>query len=486
MINQDLIVALGLMQDGDRWLRVDEGYIDVIRQRRSSDRGDVVAIEMRAEHLRDYLRARGMALKVVRYRSRAEVLQDASHVPWYQGVVESGGQGDRHVLRTYKIDSSGGLHGGNVAVFTVRRTDVDPEADVPVFDRETEENTESEHREFERGGASFDRVEGEWWKDDWIEAADRSDRVRGDAPAEELFFATSSSGERMGARALNHEDIGRYLWFKPEVMEALLSYRGSALSWFTRSTGQVKCSPDYSVPFGVSESCRINVYAYDVARLPQWQQRIWHGFNVTPDGPPSTELLAAQMECRPARTRAPEEGLSSLITDLNALFIDTFGGPLFKPHDSTPAILRQCHRFRATANNGLLALAKDVTRVTADSIDQALLTKLIALKHNERLGSLKLLERLLEKYVVEADARRIMGPMHVAYGLRLGDAHLPSAADIAQSLSQLSATETTHPVDIAIRLLSKVCQCLHDIGATVSNGAAPAASSSPSADQSTR
>ena len=47
----------------------------------------------------------------------------------------------------------------------------------------------------------------------------------------------------------------------------------------------------------------INVYAYDVARLPMWQQRLWVGHNVTPNGPPSTELLQAQMETAPEKAR---------------------------------------------------------------------------------------------------------------------------------------------------------------------------------------
>jgi len=34
----------------------------------------------------------------------------------------------------------------------------------------------------------------------------------------------------------------------------------------------------------------------DIAYLPEWQQRIWSAFNVSPEGGVSDELLASQCE----------------------------------------------------------------------------------------------------------------------------------------------------------------------------------------------
>ncbi len=45
------------------------------------------------------------------------------------------------------------------------------------------------------------------------------------------------AGERLSASALDNEDIGLYLWFKAEVIEALLAFKGSALEWYTSDTG---------------------------------------------------------------------------------------------------------------------------------------------------------------------------------------------------------------------------------------------------------
>ncbi len=68
-VNPDLLLALGLVQQGDVWVRPEEGYTDVIRQRRDKS-GKIVAIEIRNEFLRDYLAARGLALRVACYRQR--------------------------------------------------------------------------------------------------------------------------------------------------------------------------------------------------------------------------------------------------------------------------------------------------------------------------------------------------------------------------------------------------------------------------------
>jgi len=361
LVNQDLIVALRLLREGDIWVCPDEGYAEVIRQRRDAD-GRVVAIEIRAEHLRDYLCARGLALRLVQYRQRLQIVADASHIPWHSAPVSEDTADERFKLRTFSIAENGELL-GRVAVMKTWRTDVDPDVDVPEFGPEADSNTDFESYEFERSGPTVERVEGELWRDEWLEPAARSERVRGDAPAEQLFYSTGAAGERKSANELCHEDVGLYLWFKAEVIESLLAHRGSGLRWYTADTGSVKCSPDYKVHFGINERCHINVYAYDIARLPQWQQRIWHGFNISPDGPPSRELQSAQIRCEPADTEAPENDFRMLLEKLNAFFVDSFGAPLFKPHDHAEQILRQCHRFRSLKENGILALAKDIARM---------------------------------------------------------------------------------------------------------------------------
>lgn len=332
-LNQDLVLALHLLQEGDVWVRPEEGYVEVVRQRKDAE-GRVIAIEIRSEFLRDYLAARSMALRLAYYRQRMAVLDDVSHLNWPpEGLAEKQPH-DRFQARMFEIDADGGPYGGGVAIFSSWRTDVDPNEDVPVFGEENDTNTAGQSVTYERGGPKFHRAEGELWREEWLEPAQRSERVRGDEPLESISYAVDASGARETSTALNYEDVGRYLWFDPRVIAALSDRRGGGLEWYTQDTGSVWCSPDWPVHFGVNRLGLINVYAYDVAKLPLWQQRIWAGHNVAPDGSVSAELLDAQMKSRPAGTTAPEVALPRVMDELDAVFLDWVGAPLFKRHEA--------------------------------------------------------------------------------------------------------------------------------------------------------
>jgi hypothetical protein len=424
-VNQDLILALGLLQEGDVWVRPDEAYVEVMRQRRSPT-GQAIAIEIKREFLQDYLAARGMALRLGCYRQRAAILSNASYLAWHDKPLTISKAHDRFQVAVFEVDAEGGRYGGSVAVTHMWRTDVHPDDEVPVFGPESEENTGRHSATFERRGPKLYRVAGELWREEWIEPAPRSERVRGDAPLDVLTYITGGGGERSPSPELNNEDVGRYLWFEPSVVSSLIGRRGAQLQWHTAETGSVSCSPGYSVHFGINRIGLLNVYAYDVARLPQWQQRIWHGCNVAPDGGVSDELLAAQMRARPASTTSPEDALAEALNMLDSAVTIWLDQPLFKSHDAAEEILRRTHRFRALDKPGLLALAKDVARLTADRIDVGVLRKAAAPPKGENWGSLKSLEKAVATVVAPGEAKAMLTPLVGIYELRLGDAHLPS------------------------------------------------------------
>jgi len=463
LVNQDLVMALGLVEEGDVWKCADEGYVDVIRMRRDSA-GRVVAIEIRSEFLRDYLCARGLALRIAQYRQRMAILSDASHLEWAKDPKEIEAEHERFSARVFAVDTEGGLFGGGAFVMKGWRTDVDMDEDVPVFGHETDENTAFHSYSFERSGPKAYRAEGVLWREEWIDPAPISERVRGDHPSEEFFFSTGAGGERHPSSALNNEDIGRWLWFRPQVIEALLQFRGSGLGWYTRDTGSVKCSPDYETHFGINLVGCINVYAYDIAKLPQWQQRVWVGHNIAPDGPVSSELLDSQMRAEPASTRAPELEFAKLLDALDVVFLRLHGSPLFRAHDNKAQVLTRVHRFRAIEAAGLLVLAKDIARLTADSIDVALLRKIVNPPAGTNWGSLKLLENVFAKTVGADAARSALTPLVGIYELRLGDAHLPSSK-IEEAYKLVQIDTTTRPLDQAIKLLDQAVGSLRTLHA---------------------
>ncbi len=459
-LHQDVVAALGLLREGDVWRAANDGYVEVARLQRGPQ-NEPVNLSMRGEYLKDYLAARGLIIRAAQFCQRSAVVYDASPYPWVADGRTEEKDGERFELRGVEIGPDGWVP-GSTAVFNVFRTDVDPAVDVPVFGPEAADNSDYTVNESPGEAPIFTRVEGEFWRDYWIEPAPRSERVRGDSNPEEIYFFTGAAGERTPAAKLNDEDVGRWLWFQPAVIDKILEFRGSALGWYTRDTGGITLSPAYSsVHFGVNQLGLVNVYAYDIARLPRWQMQIWSGENVAPDGGVSKELLASQMETRPAGTKAPEWMLQEILGELNRLFNEKYSSPLFKEHEARELILRRVHRFRVHDGASLLELAKDVARLTADLIDVGLLRKLLQIPAAEKLGSLKLLERFLSKLCGDDKrAHAAMTPLFGVYDLRLGDAHPPG--ELKKAFDALQIQSTWPPGRQATILLASAVQSLLD------------------------
>jgi hypothetical protein len=423
-LHQDLIVALGLLREGDAWVCPREGYLEVARLRRDGD-GEPEILEIRAEFLGDYLCAREMALRISSYRSRRCITDDASHITWQENPICEETPDERWEAGVGEISEGGMPYGSESAYLRVGRTDVYADDDVPVLDFPTDEDTQSESFRIRHTGKKLFNIQGECWRTEWVDSGGSSPRVRGDEVEVTVQFITDAKGTRETKATLVQGS--RWLWIQPDVIMALSHRRGGHLGWYTRETGNVSGSPEGGVHFGVNPLGLVNVYAKDIALLPEWQQRIWAGSNVSPDGGVCDELLASQMRCCPASTKAPEERFAVAMTALDEAFRLWKGAALFREHEERAAILSRVHRFRAVDRNGLFSLAKDMARLIADSIDVAELQKVVAPPKKEKWGSLKSLEKVLASISAPDEAHGLMTPLVGVYELRLGDAHLPGS-----------------------------------------------------------
>lgn len=131
-LHPDLVVALGLIEDGDTWYRPEEGWAEVVRLSRNPN-AEPILLEIRTEFLFDYLSARGMALYASSYHQRTAQLAKAPDWAWP--------------------------------------------------DNEFKEQGEREHRDgwiaAKRGAI---RALGGLWRTEWVTPAGASLRVRGDPP----------------------------------------------------------------------------------------------------------------------------------------------------------------------------------------------------------------------------------------------------------------------------------------------------------------
>jgi hypothetical protein len=434
-LHQDLVISLGLKREDDIWLCPREGYSEVARLERDKE-GNPQVLLIKNQFLKDYLCARGCGLYITSYFSRDEIFDNKSVLSWEEDYKTMKEGKDVWECRVLEIHEGGFPFGQKVAVSHVSRIDIDEEEDVPdMTSFPTNDNIEAEFYERSFDGKKLYRVMAELWKNEWISPAQISPIVLGDEQTLDVFYIVDIAGNKESGSALTKG--GKWLWFKPELVSTLISKRGGFLKWYTKDTGSVSCAPASGVHFGMNDIGLITVYAKDIGRLPFWQQQIWAGHNVSPEGGISKELHAAQVKAEPASTNAPEAFIKRVINEINESAIQQLNTSIFRGHNSIDDIINSINRFRAVDEKGLFSLAKDIARIIVDDIDVESLQKIVKPPKSEKWGSIKTIENLIALKIPKDTARQILSPFVGVYELRHGDAHLPGS-DIENSFKLIS------------------------------------------------
>lgn len=460
ILNPDLVVALRLIKDGNNWVRPEENFVVVAREV-LNEKGEQSLIEIKREFLLDYLAARNLSLKLSYYRQRVEnvpTIEDSEYVG-LEDHQEERGDGRYELL----IRNLNDVFGGSWAMFRAWRTDVDEEEDAPVMGPETTENTDYESSKGNKSGYDGVRVEGEFWRDEWIEHQGISKRVRGDTDTNLPQFIVETDSTRIASSDLNNEDVGRWLWFRSSIVNELLGLRGFSLEWYTAETGAIKSTSSYSIHFGINSADLITVYAYDIARLPSWEQHLWAAHNVVPEGKVSSELLDSQVKAQPASTHAVEELLFEVMSLLENGFKQDFNVSLFSHELNREEFFKKISRFDSKDQASLLRLAKEIVRVFSDRLNVKELRNLSTHSSKDKLGSNKLLQDILSQKVGNDTARNIFGPIVGAYDMRVGDAH-PTSSKIGEALELAGIDDEKSFLRQGQQLISNVGQSIWWIG----------------------
>ena len=364
--------------------------------------------------------------KTYSYFRREETFDNKSVLSWKEYTKNAKDGKDFWECVVSEIHEGGVPFGQKATVLYVSRTDVDEHDDVPdMTSLPIGGNLESESYVRSFKGRKLYRIMAEFWKYEWINPAKISPITLGHKENIDIFYVIDATGNKESGNKL--KEGGKWLWFKPDLVSALLSKRGSSLEWHSKDTGSVSCSPVYHVHFGLNDLGLIIVYAKDIGYLPLWQQQIWAGHNISPEGGISKELYDSQVKAKPASTEAPEAFFEVVINEINDASKRQFKIQFFRGHQSVNDIIKSINRFRAVDEKGLFSLAKDIAKVIADDVDVESLQKIAVPPKNTKWGSLKTIENLLALKVPPETARQIMSPLFGVYELRHGDAHLPSS-----------------------------------------------------------
>lgn len=430
ILNPDLVVALRLIKEGTNWVRPEENFAVVARES-FDEKGDHRLIEIKREFLLDYLAARNLSLRLSYYRQRVE------NVPLFEESDYSG-------LQEHKVERDNGrfellireindVFGGSWAMFRAWRTDVDEDEDAPVMGAENDNNTDYESSRGHRGGYEGVRIEGEFWRDEWVDHQSKSIRVRGDAETNLPQFIVETDGTRISSSELDNEDIGRWLWFRSSVVTELLNNRGFKLEWYTAETGGIQSTSGYTTHFGINSSDLLTIYAYDIARLASWEQHIWAAHNVAPEGKVSAELLASQVKAEPASTHAVEDLFFQSMRLLEGGFRKEHQISLFTHDIDDIEATQQISRFASKDQGSLLRLAKDLIRVFSDRLNIRELRKISNHAEKDKLGSNKLLQDILSQKIGADKARQVFAEIAGTYDMRVGDAH-PTGSKVTDAI----------------------------------------------------
>ena len=455
-LHQDFVVALNLIREGDKWFRPEEGYIEVARLKRNC-KGKSEFLEVRKEHLLDYLSAREMNLYLYVFRSRRQLANDYSHINWglEKEYIKEDNMG-RWAGRIITMPPCELFPKNTTKEHSISSEDVNEGEKVPGPESKSARDQTSNMKTADN---LIYMIIGDLWFTEVIEAGNRSERVLGEESAS-VSFIIDSEGRTETIEFL--KESFAWLHFRPEVINVILGRRGASISWLTSYTGGVSLAPGHSVRFGVNNASHINVLAKDIARLPVWQLRVWFGSNITPEEEVSSELFASQFGANLVDTIAPEVLFRNAYKNINRTSSEVLQKPLFPKHEYCDELFDKCHRFRAIERSGLYELAKDLYRLTFENVDQSALSVVVGFQKEYEQKSIRHLQKVLEICRDTREAEKIAGSLKALNKLRQAGAHMPSS-NIERWIREAGIIKTGNPINEAYQLLQHFAETLNKI-----------------------
>ncbi|MBK1792135.1 hypothetical protein [Persicirhabdus sediminis] len=432
-LHQEIALSLNLLRRGNSWIRPEEGNVEVARLKICAD-GAPYLLEIRAEFLKDYLRARDSQLILGGFVLRETTGSTAELAGWDLGGRDRNfihGEWDGHHEATYM--------------------------DKPIH-----------------------HAQGRIWWTEVVEPAKASYRVGScDEPSHIQFIVDAQSNETATAAEL--ENSSTWLYFSPNLISSMLELDHANLSMGSLMTGTLSIG-DAHFQFGINECNLITIFAKDIARLPLWIQKSLVGHNITPEGSIGEELNLMQVRAYFAGTIAPEKRLVKAIRGLNAVFEEKTSSPLLRNVPDETELARKLHRFHSGSFEDVCSLSKQLVKILIERIDLPHLTSLLtegnkAEAKRKKFRSLKIVGLYLEQ--LGGNGRDMTTALVGINDLRQGDAHITSStAKSALTLFGLPEDEIDHLKSCRI-ILTSVTNCIEAIATLVSSNTTIDSSRSP-------
>ena len=260
--------------------------------------------------------------------------------------------------------------------------------------------------------------------------------------------------------------------------EVLIKYDASPIyrvSFASKTYGEIRQGNDFSIPFGLNQSGNLLMWLGDIAKLPETEQYYLRSENIPSDHSIGSEFYDGQIECI-FTEHSPEDALFKDRSAFLEACFRRFGEKLAQ-------LDKEVLDLAVTVQRPLVDSARtrrDVTdilnKIYIESFDNTALGKALdALGEDTKsLGSLKRVQKLLERTFPTSNVSAMMNPFYVLYDLRVAYSHLASEEGSQEKLKyvkeRLALAESAGLFDIYDRLIVELSAAFKKITAVVGDG----------------
>ena len=449
-ISYDFLNALGLYKSGNNYCnpaRNDEIAIKT----ECNNENFTYSVLIKKEYLLDYLSARKMDMLFEIFIERRH--KSASELSLCKTTEQAGNY--LYELWFSRTLPNGMLPNESAMVVTATYKDINPNDDVPVFDRENMDvKTESIKSPNEpllyNYFAQFRKF--------YILSNDNySEIILGDKPQANFDYYIDNTNRKVISKKL--KDKVQFLWFKPNVIKVLFAENYTTIKWRTANIATIYFGTEY-FDIALNREGLVNVFITDIINLSPYYQKIWHAYNCPPSGGVSEEFLALEMECKNIDTDSPEILLEVAISEFDSAFYEKYEKHLIKQTDEK-SFKNKIDRFTAISKSDCFTLCKNINSYVTERFDLSVLKEKTS-NLDKNIGSLKRLEILLTEK--NKEVHNIISPLFVVYDMRIVDSHIAKESDsIFQRLGITLTGNEDNFVIVGAIIIFKVAKCLHDL-----------------------
>ena len=425
-LHQDFIITYNLIFDGKGWIRPKKHNEQVVRYIFYQN-SEVMRVEVKARLLKDYLSIRGAIYRMYYYSGRRFVQKDKPNFDWEEEKTISSLPNDRCTANIEYTDFRGERISASSTISETANNSKNTKEETPNASNNIVPHVGS-------GGAITGDVSASnryfaycrMWRGEWVWPDDTPVNWNVSKQQGNALDIRSDAGESLKQGVSNSAETIPHRWFQPKAIRDHLLERNARLDWRDASSGTLHYGNHSQVAFELTEDGLIIVPAKDIARLSRREIRKWISHACEPDELKRGQHRMSRHMLEQAHTGIPEKNLTLAIEQVNQSFLQRFCVPLLLPGDEMHNIISKIHRFRAVDEDGLLALARDMTKYVLEWISPSNLHSVVKFDVSKR-KTLKMLKHFLQVENGVDNADEIMAPLFGLYGLRNYDSHLPSS-----------------------------------------------------------